>query len=126
MLLPVEKRFTKHDLLSVGTLRIPCRNVGTDNPWDLYAGHAPVPSRSTIDVRGLHCEVGHLRTHLHRRVERLLAKQVADAECDTGTEVRTEGAAAGGKVWLPELHQRKAWLVAPRLKHWLTCARNSQ
>ena len=36
---------------------------------------------------------------------RVLAKQVAHAERDTGTEVRTEGAAAGGQVWLPELHQ---------------------
>src|SRR5215813_9149086 len=104
MLLPVEKRFTKHYLLSVGILRITCRNVGTDNPWDLYTGHAPVPSRSTIDVSGLHCEVCHLRTHLHRGVDRLLAKQVAHTERDTGTEVRTEGPAAGGKVWLPELH----------------------
>src|SRR6185369_8857210 len=122
----VEKRFTKHHLLSVGILRIPRRNAGADNPRDLYTRHAPVPSGSTIDVRGLHGEVGRLHPDLHRGVERLLAKQIAYAERDTRTEVRTEGAAAGGEVWLPELHQREASLVAPRLKHWLTRFDDSQ
>src|SRR4030095_4966636 len=120
MLLPVEKRFTQHHRLPVGILGIPRRDAAIDDPRNLRACHAPVPSRSAIDVRGLHSKVARFLTYLHRRVQRLLAKQVAHTERDTRTEVRPECAAAGGEIGLPERNEREAWTVAAALKCWLT------